>query len=337
MLVVKIKPLNSSILVDCGQIGHIAKRILKSVEAVFVTHAHMDHFIGMDSFIRSVLVSDRSIRIYGPESIARKLHSKISAYNWNLVEEYFCDFDIFEISEHTIKHFCLKGSERFTLSQKETTERKSCTIYENDHYSAEAAVCDHKIPVLIYKFTEKPSFQVDENKIYSEGFKTGPWLTQLKEWFYNRQPSDQLSFNVETDDSSILSFDNPKLLYELIQKDCECLSIGYVTDVGFTESNIDTIINLMKKSTLFVCECTFLKSHQQKARESYHLCTDDLNSLISQIRPDYLLPMHLSKTYLESSTSLFEELVLPSDSVLIKLPERIKNDPLLPRDVELDF
>jgi len=293
----------------------------------------MDHFIGMDSFIRNNIVSNRTIRIYGPESIARRLHSKIMAYNWNLVEEYFCDFEVYEISDHSIRNFCLKGSEQFSFTEKETIKRTSFTVYENDHYLAEAAVCDHKIPVLIFKFTEKPSFHVDDKKISAMGFKTGPWLEQLKKWFYKKQSPGQLDIRLETDDSEVLTFDNPIQLYDLIKNESRCLSIGYVTDVGFTQSNIKTILDLMEKTTLFLCECTFLKSHKQKARESFHLCTSDLNTLSSAIRPGFLLPMHLSKTYLNNSGSFYEELVLPFGSTLIKLPERIKNTPLLPKDI----
>ncbi|MBE0596404.1 MAG: ribonuclease Z, partial [Desulfuromonadales bacterium] len=46
ILLVQLRPLGRSLLFDCGQITHLAKRVLRSIDAVFVSHAHMDHFMG---------------------------------------------------------------------------------------------------------------------------------------------------------------------------------------------------------------------------------------------------------------------------------------------------
>ncbi|MBU3915936.1 ribonuclease Z, partial [bacterium] len=83
------------------------------------------------------------------------------------------------------------------------------------------------------------------------------------------------------------------------------------------------------------CECSFLRNNREKARRSFHLCTDDLNYLCDKIQPEFIMPMHLSKSYLGKSNRLYEELSIPSTCTLLKLPERLQSMPMFPSDISL--
>ena len=50
VLLLKVRPLGRSLLFDCGRIHHLAKRVIRNLDAVFISHAHMDHFMGVDSY-----------------------------------------------------------------------------------------------------------------------------------------------------------------------------------------------------------------------------------------------------------------------------------------------
>ena len=93
LLLVHARPLGKSCLFDCGQIHHLAKRVLKKIEALFISHAHMDHFMGIDTFVRHNHVSPRTVDIYGPPGIAGKL----AGYDWNLTEPYWCTLRVHEV------------------------------------------------------------------------------------------------------------------------------------------------------------------------------------------------------------------------------------------------
>lgn len=328
LMIVKVRQESRCFLVDCGQITHIAKRVLKAVDAIFISHAHMDHFIGIDSFTRTVLVSNRRITLYGPPNIAEKLAYSLKCYDWNLVEDYFCRYRVIEVYPNRLKQFHLDGAHQFELEEVGERPRAGTLIYEDDFYKVEADLCDHKIPVLIYRFTEKPVFQIDEKKIQQLGYQKGPWITQLKHWFYARSLTDTPKFIRDKHLEKGGEVDC-KDLYEKIQAGDQKLSIGYVTDVGFTPENREKIYSLLSGVTLLVCECTFLKEDKHKARESFHLCTDDLNELIAELRPPFLIPLHLSKTYLGHSHDLFSEIRLPAGCTMLKLGERVTEQPLL--------
>ncbi len=324
LLLLRFKSKNNNVLVDCGHLNHLAKRVLKSLKAVFISHAHMDHFIGFDSFARSILVSGKTIEVFGPEGIAKRIEGRLKAYSWNLTEAYYCSFRIHEICPNTTKIFFLDGAREFSLFADNELERQNSLIFESTAMTVEAGICDHKIPVVIYKFTEKPIFEVSEEKIAARGLKKGAWVNELKELEV---------VNLNTSQPSKLE---AQTLYDSIKKESDTASIGYITDVGFTPDNIRIITDLMKNLTLLVCECTYLKENKKKARDSYHLCTDDVNHLLEMLRPTYFLPMHLSKTYLYHSEEFYQQLALPKNCQLIKLPERISLPPLLPKDIDFN-
>jgi ribonuclease Z len=51
LLLVRVRATGRSLLFDCGPLHHLAKRTIKSIDAIFISHAHMDHFMGMDAFL----------------------------------------------------------------------------------------------------------------------------------------------------------------------------------------------------------------------------------------------------------------------------------------------
>ncbi len=332
LLLINIRPSNGSILIDCGQLTHLAKRVLNTIHTIFISHAHMDHFMGIDKFTRTVLTSKKTIQLFGPPGIAAKLEKKMGGYDWNLVEDFFCSYKVCEIHHHQIEEFTLSGAKGFRLKHQHSVPWTSQIIYENSFFQVEAAICDHKIPVLVFKLTEKPYFQIDEEKIEKNSFRKGSWLTQLKKWFH-QTTKQEIFLDVPIANSSTgqdYQTIDAKILYQRIEKEQFPPSIGYITDIGLTESNTRKVLSLMKNVTLLYCECTYLKEQVKKARKSYHLCTDDLNELLRHIKPEFFMPIHLSKAYLQQSEKLYQQLKMPRKCILLKLPERTTPQPMLP-------
>ena len=77
-----------ALLFDLGDLAALSPRDVLKVSHVFVTHTHMDHFIGFDTILRLLLGRDKEIHVYGPSNFIQKVEAKLSAYTWNLVENY---------------------------------------------------------------------------------------------------------------------------------------------------------------------------------------------------------------------------------------------------------
>ncbi len=331
ILLVHMRPLGKSLLFDCGQIHHLAKRVLKSVTAIFVTHAHMDHFMGFDTFVRHNHVSPKTVDLYGPPGIARKVEVKLSGYDWNLTEPYWCTFRVHEIFPDQTKSFLFPGPEGFPCRFEGEQSRPDRVIFRNEFLQVEADLCDHKIPALMFRITERPSFMVDGGKLEKAGLAKGDWLRVLKKRFYgDMMDSEPLAITRRRGDAVM---EEPVVdatgLYETIRREHIPASIGYLTDIGFSRENRNKVLSLMEGVTLLACECSFLAEDLDKARVSHHLCTTDLNALMKELNPRLVLPMHLSKTYLGRSHILYGQLEIPKEVTLIRLPEHLTPRPLL--------
>jgi ribonuclease Z len=331
VLLLNIRPTGRGVLIDCGRVHHLAKRVMKSIDVLFVTHAHMDHFMGIDTVIRHNHVSPRTLELFGPPGMAEKMTAKFSSYDWNLTEQYWCSFRVHEVHQDFIATFLFPGPEGFPCRPEGKQPRLDKVIYRNGFLQVEADLCDHKIPVLIFRITERPSFLIDVEKMMREGFVGGPWLRQLKKRFYHGGLSGEPLTVLRVRDGRVAeeAVKDVVQLYKRIRKEQPPSSIGYVTDIGFTEENLDRVFTLFRDVTLLVCECSFLAVDRDKARVSSHLCTSDVNFLLARLRPPFFLPMHLSKSYIHDYERIYEELEIPGDVTLLRLPKYLTPRPLL--------
>jgi ribonuclease Z len=335
VLYLHVRRSGKALLIDCGQIHHLAKRVLRSVDALFVSHAHMDHFMGIDTFIRNNHVSPGTIDIYGPPGIAGKTAGKLAGYDWNLTEPSWCTLRVHEVFPDRTATFLLPGAEGFPCRFAGEQPRRDRTIHRNDYVMVEADSCDHKITSLIYRVTEHPSFSVDERKLEQAGLVRGDWLKVLQKRFRaGLSVLEPLKILCRQGEAVVeQEVADLRALYEAIRSDKPPAAAGYVTDIGFSEENLAKVLSLMDGVTLLVCECSFLSTERDKARVSRHLCTDDLNDLMDRLRPPFVLPMHLSKSYLGQSRLLYQELEAPPGVTILRLPEHLAPRPLLASDV----
>lgn len=335
VLYLHVRPSGRGLLFDCGQIQHLAKRVLRSVDALFVSHAHMDHFMGFDTFVRNNHVSPRTFDIYGPPGLAAKTAGKLAGYDWNLTERSWCTFRVHEVFSDRTATFILPGAEGFRCRPASEEARRDRIIHRTDWCRVEAELCDHKIPSLIYRITEEPAFLIDDGKLEREGLVRGDWLRILQKRFRyaftDQSPVPVLRRRGET--VEVLEVTEVRRLYEAIRREGRPAAVGYATDIGFTDENLAKLVSFMEGVTMLVCECTFLAADLDKARLSHHLCTSDLNAIIDRLRPLFVLPMHLSKSYLGRSRLLYEELHPPAGVAILKRPEHVAPRPLLPSDV----
>lgn len=328
-LVIRDRPVHQSIMLDCGALSHVAKREMKPVRAIFISHAHMDHFMGFDAFLRQVHASPRSIDLFGPAGFADRVEARLRGYDWNLAETYWCSFTVHEIYMEEVVSFRFSGPERFARSRAGAKPREA-VIYTLNHMEVSAELLDHRIPVLAFKVRERKIFGVDLEKMAGLDLVQGDWLCELKRRFFHDWPDcGPLTILRKVSGAEVEeSVADVRGLYGKIFAECSSASIGYLTDIGFHPENRDKVERFLGGVTLLAGECAFLQADLAKARSSHHLCTADLNLLLERIRPRYFLPMHLSKTYLGRSSELYAELLPPAGTGILRLPEHLTPRPI---------
>src|SRR3546814_16924279 len=61
------------------------------IRDVFVSHTHIDHFIGFDQLLRILVGRDRTLRLFGPAGFLDQVEHRLAGYSWNLVHRYATD------------------------------------------------------------------------------------------------------------------------------------------------------------------------------------------------------------------------------------------------------
>ena len=88
-----------AIMFDLGDISNLSPRKSQRVEHIFVSHAHIDHFIGFDRLLRVLVGREKIVRLYGPIGFIEHVYHKLASYRWNLVDRIAAEltFDVMEI------------------------------------------------------------------------------------------------------------------------------------------------------------------------------------------------------------------------------------------------
>jgi len=332
LLFVRIRPLKQALLFDCGQLAHLAKRVVKPISAVFVSHAHMDHVMGLPTLVRHHHASPKPLSVYGPPGITDRVEHLLHGYDWNLCEPTWFDLHVYEVSHDAIRHTVFPGAEAFSCRPVSTVPRNNQVIWSCRYATVSAELLDHKLPVLAFRLDERPPFAIDPDKLAASGLAPGDWINDLKSRIWRghaEQPVVALQSNGRPRPIA-----DPAALYAELQRPLPSGSLGYLTDCGATATNLERIESFLPGLTLLCAESAFLSADVDKARASCHFCSSDLNALCTRLRPQFLLPMHLSKSYLRRAPDLYRELKPPPATTLLPLPLHVVPPPLSVDDVE---
>jgi ribonuclease Z len=294
-----------ALLFDLGDLAALAPKKILRVSDVFVTHTHMDHFVGFDHLLRLCLGRPTSIRLYGPPGFAAQVEHKTAAYTWNLVENYPGDFflDVWEVdSQWHGTGRRLRCRRRFEPEPLPPAHFADGVLRDEPALRVRAAFLDHGIPCLGFALEEKVHVNVWKNRLTQLGLAVGPWLKILKDAVAQNAPDDTRITAASADGGErVLPLGTLKTeVLQLVAGE----KIGYVTDVAFTESNVDRIARLAADATQLFIECTFLDEDAQQAARKKHLTARQAGSIARVARAKRVMPFHFSPRYAEREADL---------------------------------
>ena len=297
---VDFKYQREAFLFDLGDLHRLPSRKLLKIRYIFVSHTHMDHFIGFDHLLRISLGRNRLIRLYGPPHFLRNVEDKLRSYTWNLVANYTNDFELLVTEIHPQ----YKISRHYHCQQAFKAEGEECADYDGtlvrgDFFAVRSVLLDHGTPCLAFCFEEKTRINIKKNVLREMGLSTGAWLLELKTHILKKEPDD---FPVRVwwrdADSRIVEKLVPLgLLRQRAVKITPGHKISYVTDALCSEENMRRIVELGAGSELMFIEAPFLHEDVVNASQKYHLTARQAGMLARQAGAKRMVLFHFSPKY----------------------------------------
>jgi len=279
-----------SVLVDLGRIDRTPASTLVPIERVFVSHAHMDHFMGFDQLLRVMLSRETRLELYGPLGMAECVQGKLAGYTWNLTDDYTFTIDVVEIDDETLHRTRFAAGRRFAPEPLER-ERRVGPVFEDDVFAVDAAPLDHKIVSMAYAVREHSHLNVRPNGLEDLGLAPGRWLGELKRAVRaGADPSHKIT--VAAGDTRRIGDLTEALLIETSGQ-----KIAYVVDTVFSAPNATRIVALARDADVFYCESPFLDEDIDQATRRYHLTARQAGALARAAHVRRLNVFHFSPRY----------------------------------------
>jgi ribonuclease Z len=178
-LYIEIKFVRRAILFDLGEIRSLSPRLLLKISHVFISHTHMDHFIGFDHLLRILLGRNKKVHFFGPPNFITQLENKLAAYSWNLIESYPLDLVVTEIHPSHLITAQFKSFQAFKMELDKVTKPFDGVVHEEWSFLVRAAFLDHKIPCLAFALEEQAHLNIIKTELDRMGLTKGPWLQTL--------------------------------------------------------------------------------------------------------------------------------------------------------------
>jgi ribonuclease Z len=298
-LFVRILHEKRAILFDLGNIHSLKPSELYRITDVFVTHTHMDHFIGFDTLLRVILRREIPLNIYGPPSVLSCIQGKLRGYTWNLIEDYPTIINVFAFNGRYLTHSIFPAKNKF---RKQTVLRSKSDglLLENPVFTVRAAKLDHNIPCLAYSLEEKYHINIDKALMTRKGLSVGPWLNDFKKIIREQAEYGRQTVRVVDKDFRVSEISD-------IARISRGQKISYATDIAINQKNVSRLINLIKGSDIFFCEAYFLEKDRERAIERSHLTAKAAGAIAKKAGVKKLELMHFSPKYTDCPDRVIEE------------------------------
>jgi ribonuclease Z len=300
-----------ALLIDLGDIAALPPRKLLRTGHVFVSHAHMDHFVGFDRLLRVCLGRPRPLELYGPARFIEQVGHKLAAFTWNLVENYAVDLSLTAheaTGDGPLRSATFNSREKFARRDLDSVPLENGRLLVDPSFEVRCVVLDHRTPCLAFGIEEAMHVNVWRNRLAELGVRAGPWLREAKHALLTGA-SDDTEFAATAAGPDARAARKLALgeLREHAMRLVPGQKIAYVTDAAFTEENKRRIVDLAKGADLLFIECTFLDADAMDAERKAHLTARQAGSIAREAGVSVLVPFHFSPRYVGRASELRAE------------------------------
>jgi len=300
-----------ALMFDLGDIGVLSPRKIQRIEHVFVSHTHIDHFIGFDRLLRLSVGRAKKVNLYGPDGFIDQVRHKLLAYRWNLVDRYLSDL-LFVVTE--VRPSFETRTARFRLKEAfadKTIGRGQIIeglIYSEPTFRVSTAILEHRTACLAFAVEETAHVNIWANRLAELKLSVGPWLRDLKRAVIEDRPDD---YPIRIGSPSMQSDRQELPLADLrsVLTITPGQKIAYVTDAADTPANRRAIVGLVRNADLLFIEAAFAEADSALAVERAHLTTASAGQIAREAGVRRVEPFHFSPRYTGEQERMLNEVM----------------------------
>jgi ribonuclease Z len=298
-----------AVLFDLGDLSSLSPVDILKVSHVFISHTHMDHFIGFDQLIRLMLGRAKKLSLFGPPGILENVTGKLQGYTWNLVANYpdSLVLDVIEVDSNQRKQKTFDCRSGFRPGGERVTASDEALLIQDEDVVVSFAILDHGIPSLAFRLEEPFHINVLKTRMEAMGLTAGPWINHFKQLLYaeadNHTP---LEIPMDEHHGSQRVF----ALGDLAQRIARITAgqkIAYVADAVYNSENKQKIISLASDVDHLFIEGAFMHADKETAHSKHHLTAHQAGYLARLARAKKMTVFHHSPRYHDQAHLLKEE------------------------------
>lgn len=302
-LFVELAHERDAVLFDLGDLSALSARDLLRVTHVFVSHMHMDHFVGFDALLRVHVGREKRIALVGPAGTIERVGHKLAGYQWDLVERYVTElaFDVFELyAPERMRRARFRFLAGFAAEPLGQEYAPGGVVIDTPAFQVAAAILEHHGPCLGFAIAEPLHVNVWRNRVEARGLAVGPWLKPFKDAVRDGRP-DETPIRLPDGSMAVLGTLRDLVSVEPGQR------LGYVTDVRDTPANRCAIADLCAAADTLFIEASFAAAERERAHDRAHLTTTAAGEIARAAGARRIKPFHFSARHADAEAAMLAE------------------------------
>ncbi len=273
---------------------------------IFISHTHMDHFIGFDHLLRLMLGRDKQIALFGPPGLIASVNGKLAAYTWNLTDnfKYKLKLAVTDIHSDTLVTQQFDCQHRFQPITAPARQPFSGIVHAEPGYQVHAVALDHGAASMAYNLCERFHINIRPESLARYHLTPGPWLQPFKEALYQAPAADpSICIPTAAGPRKVSAWTLARQIARITpgQKIC------YIADAGYTPENIPKMVQLAKGADQLFIEAAFADQHRSIAAQKYHLTARQAGAIAARAQAKQLTLFHFSPRYHGQADALMAE------------------------------
>jgi ribonuclease Z len=291
---------DNAILFDGGENCRLTTDQLADLEAVFVTHHHVDHFVGLDRIVRANLDCDKTLHLFGPEETINRVYARITSYAHPFFPFMKLCLRVHELLPGRMRVADLECAKKFPPPEIRELAWGGRVCYETEHLRVEAVPVEHTVPCLAFALAERTGYHPDPDKLAAGLLRPGAWVAEALRLLRAGAPPDTM-LDIQGGRFQLAA------LAERYFAESAGARIAYVTDTRWSDTLRPELVKLAKGASRLYCDSFYAKAQAKEAARHRHMMAPQAAELAKLAKVERLVLMHFSTRYAGRYEQLVEE------------------------------